>query len=91
MEQSTVPQPRLLHLSLVAGGHLLDRSGARLGRVDDLIVRLGEDGYPPVTGLLASVAGRQVFVPAEAVDAIGHGRMRAQELDRLLRVFLVHL
>ena len=39
---------------------------ARLGRVDDLIVRLGEDDYPPVTGLLATVAGRQVFVPAEA-------------------------
>ncbi len=75
--------PRVLHLSLVSGSDLLDRSGAKLGRVDDLIVRLGEDEYPPVTGLLATVAGRQVFVPADAVDEIEHGRvaLRAARLD----------
>jgi CBS domain-containing protein len=75
--------PRVLHVSLVAGGELVDGSGAKLGRVDDLIVRLGEDEYPPVTGLLASVAGRQVFVPADQVDAVEHGRtsLRAVQLD----------
>jgi CBS domain-containing protein len=76
-------EPILLHLSLVAGGELVDGSGARLGRVDDLIVRLGEDEYPPVTGLLAAVAGRQVFVPADDVAEIGHGRveLRVMRLD----------
>ncbi len=49
-------------------------AGGKLGRVDDLIVRLGEDEYPPVTGLLATVAGRQVFVPADSVSAIEQGR-----------------
>jgi CBS domain-containing protein len=79
----TAAEPQVLHVSLVAGGALLDGSGAKLGRVDDLIVRLGDDGYPPVTGVLASVAGRQVFVPAEQVDAIEHGRttLRAVRLD----------
>jgi CBS domain-containing protein len=66
----------VLHLSLVTGGDLLDPAGAKLGRVDDLIVRLGEDEYPPVTGLLATLAGRQVFVPAAAIDEIEHGRVR---------------
>ena len=47
--------PRILHVGLVAGGGLLDPEGRKLGRVDDLIVRLGEDEYPPVTGLLATV------------------------------------
>ena len=59
--------PFVLHLSQVVGGELRDAAGERLGRVDDLIVRLGEDEYPPVTGAVASVAGRQVFVPAEQI------------------------
>ncbi len=73
----------VLHLSLVVGGELWDDDGGKVGRVDDLIVRLGEDEYPPVTGLLATVAGRQVFVPAEAVSRIEQGRttLRGARLD----------
>jgi CBS domain-containing protein len=63
--------PSVIHLSLVVGGPLIDANGLRLGRVDDLIVRLGDDHYPPVTGVLASVAGRGVFVPAEAISEVG--------------------
>src|SRR5712692_1006952 len=79
----TASAPRLLHLSLVSGGDLVDQAGAKLGRVDDVIVRLGEDEYPPVTGLLVTVAGRQVFVPADEVEEIEHGRvkLRAPRLD----------
>ncbi len=75
--------PALLHLSLVAGGELWAEDGVRIGRVDDLIVRLGDDEYPPVTGLLATVAGRQVFVPAEVVTQIEQGRttLRTARLD----------
>jgi CBS domain-containing protein len=65
-----VVTPRLLHLSLVAGSALRDHGGARLGRVDDLIVRLEEAGYPPISGLLASVAGRQTYVPADLIEDI---------------------
>jgi len=75
VESSVASTPRVLHLSLVVGGDLRDGSGAKLGRVDDLIVRLGEDEYPPVTGLLATVAGRQVFVRADEVEEIDHGRV----------------
>jgi len=76
--------PRVVHLSLVAGSGLYDRNGGKVGRVDDLIVRLGDDdGYPPVTGLLSTVAGRQVFVPADEVEDLRHGRvtLRALRLD----------
>ena len=66
--------PRVLHLSLIVGSDLIDGTGRKLGRVDDLIVRLGDDEYPPVSGILATVAGRQVFVPAEAAVEIEHGR-----------------
>jgi CBS domain-containing protein len=87
VEASALEQPRLLHLSLVAGSDLVDGSGAKLGRVDDLIVRLGEDEYPPVTGLLATVAARQVFVPADEVEQIGHGRVTLRALRLDLRPF----
>ncbi|HEY3766413.1 MAG TPA: CBS domain-containing protein [Gaiellales bacterium] len=71
---ATTTPPTVLHLSLIVGGTLRDRNGGRLGKVDDLIVRLGED-YPPVTGVLATVAGRPVFVPASELAEIGHGRV----------------
>src|SRR5919198_117322 len=80
---SAASPPRVLHLSLVVGGELRDRAGGKIGRVDDLIVRLGEDEYPPVIGVLATVAGRQVFVPADEVEEIEHGRvlLRSVRLD----------
>jgi len=83
---ATAAVPVIVHLSLVVGGELRDRAGGRIGRVDDVIVRLGEE-YPPVSGVLATVAGRQVFVAAEAVGEIGHGRtlLHRDQLD--LRAF----
>src|SRR6202142_3008797 len=65
--------PKILHLSLVAGGALCDSDGERLGRVDDLIVRLGGTGYPPITGFLVTVAGRTSFLGADRVSEIGSG------------------
>jgi CBS domain-containing protein len=77
----------VLHLSLVTGGDLVGEDGGKMGRIDDLIVRLGEDDYPPVTGILATVAGRQVFVPAEAVAEIGERRTRLGSVRLDLRPF----
>ncbi|MDQ6914986.1 MAG: magnesium transporter [Actinomycetota bacterium] len=73
----------MLPLSLVAGAPLRDRSGEPLGRVRDLIVRLGGPGYPPITGLRATVAGRDVFVPAERVAGIeaDGAELAAEQLD----------
>jgi CBS domain-containing protein len=74
--------PTVLHLSSVVGGELRDTSGDRLGRVDDLIVRLGEEDYPPVTGVVATVAGRQVFIAAEQIVELEPGFI-VLEADRL--------
>jgi CBS domain-containing protein len=83
---NTAPPP-VLHLSLIVGGELWSEDGGKVGRVDDLIVRLGEDGYPPVTGLLASVAGRQVFVPADSISRIEQGRVTLSAARLDLRPF----
>ena len=58
----------VVHLSSLAGSPLLDSSGERLGRVEDLIVSLDAgDVLPPVTGLKARIGGREMFVPAERI------------------------
>jgi CBS domain-containing protein len=79
----TAAPARVLHLSLILGGQLRDADGLRLGKVDDLIVRLGSDDYPPVTGALATIAGRAVFVPAELITVIEPGvvTIRKSPLD----------
>jgi CBS domain-containing protein len=80
----TVTTPsQVLHLSLLLGGQLRDADGLRLGKVNDLIVRLGSDDYPPVSGVLATIAGRAVFVPAELITTIAPGAVtiRRSALD----------
>ena len=67
--------PPLLHLSLIVGCALVDDADARLGKVEDLIVRLGDAGYPPITGFLVSVAKRHSFLPAEAVSDVAQDRV----------------
>src|SRR5579872_4362298 len=66
----------LLNLSSVLNSRLVDRTGEKIGRVDDLIVRLADRGYPPLTGLKARIGGREVFVPAERIAEIEPGAVR---------------
>jgi len=62
--------PPILHLSSVVGSPLRDADGEKLGKVQDLIVRLGGVGYPPITGVLVTVAGRTSFVGVDRVSDI---------------------
>ena len=65
-----------MHLSTILRSPLLDRAGERLGRVEDLIVRLADGGYPPVTGLKARIGGRDLFVPADRIATLQPGAVR---------------
>jgi CBS domain-containing protein len=87
MPVAEAPVPQVLHLSLIVGGALRDADGERLGRVDDLIVRLGDDDHPPITGVLVTVAGRQAYVPAEQVAGIDNGEVRLSKAKLDLRRF----
>ena len=66
----------LVNLSSVVGSRLVDRAGEKLGRVDDLIVRLADGGYPPVSGVKARIGGREVFVPADRIAKLEPGRVQ---------------
>jgi CBS domain-containing protein len=63
--------PDVIHVSSVAGSPLLDSSGERLGRVDDVVVRMDDGGLPPVVGLRASIGGREMFVPIDRIEQFG--------------------
>ena len=73
----------LVYLSSLLKSRLVDEAGDRLGRVDDLIVRLADHAYPPVTGLKAGIGARDVFVPADRIVELEPGRvvLGGRELD----------
>jgi len=53
----------MLYLSQVLGRPIRDLEGERVATVKDVIVRLGADDHPPVTGLVARYRRRDFFLP----------------------------
>ncbi|WP_241777561.1 CBS domain-containing protein [Streptomyces sp. CT34] len=79
----------MLHLSALVKRPVADRGGRVLGRLADVIVRLRGADYPIVTGLVAGVGGRELFVPVEQVDAFdGGGLVRLASAKVDLRPFV---
>ncbi|HLH64961.1 MAG TPA: CBS domain-containing protein [Solirubrobacteraceae bacterium] len=72
----------MLPLSQLIRSPLVDRSGEQLGRVEDVIVRLGGDGLPPVTGIKARIGGRELFVPTSRIADLERGAIRLSK-DKL--------
>jgi CBS domain-containing protein len=68
--------PEITHVSSLAGAPLLDSAGERLGRVEDVVVRLGGQGLPPVLGVKARIGGRDTFLPIERVEQLGTETVR---------------
>ena len=75
--------PRLVMLRQLIGAPLLNPAGERLGRIEDLIVKLDEGGYPPVTGLKVRIGARDLFVGKELLDKLGPGeaQLKGQTLN----------
>jgi CBS domain-containing protein len=64
--------PEVIHVSSVAGSPLLDSAGERLGRVEDVVVRMDQSGgLPPVIGLKVRIGGREMFVPIARIEQFG--------------------
>ncbi|MFI5009821.1 MAG: magnesium transporter MgtE N-terminal domain-containing protein [Solirubrobacterales bacterium] len=83
MKAPAAQAPPILHLSSVVGSALRDSDGERLGKVEDVIVRLGGVGYPPITGFLVTVAGRTSYLGIDRVSdiAVGGVVLRKAKLD----------
>ena len=61
---------RTLHLSELLKRPVTDRAASRWGGLSDVIVRLRGSELPLVIGGVASVGGREVFVPIEQVSLV---------------------
>ena len=72
----------MLYLSQAIGSPVLDAHGEPMGKLDDLIVAVG-DRYPPVTGLVVATGKRRIFLPWSHVgsfDASG-ARLSTGQID----------
>ena len=78
----------IVHLSSLAGSALLDSTGERLGRVADVVARLGTaDTLPPVAGVTARIAGRHLFVPISRISELGPDEVRTNTTKLNLAAF----
>jgi len=94
MTDATDPQPALatrltgtLLLSALLRRTAVDGAGQGLGKLIDIIVRLREDDYPAVTGLVAEIGGRELFIPATEILAWDHQRLELASARLDLRQF----
>jgi len=76
-----------LRLSRLLNRAVADRAGESIGRLADVIVRLRGADYPLVTGLVASVGGREIFVPVDQVASFDGDPLRLSSARLDLRHF----
>ncbi len=86
------PAPQARHASTVHLSELLrrpitDRGGESIGRLSDVIVRLRGAANPLVTGLVASVGGRELYVPIEQVSSLSGEEVKLSSAKLDLRQF----
>jgi CBS domain-containing protein len=78
----------MLYLSQVLSRPIRDLEGERVATLKDVVVRLGEDDHPPVTGFVARYRRRDFFLPRLRIAEFGAAgvRLNADILD--LRPFV---
>ncbi len=76
-----------LRLSRLLRRPVADRGGESLGRLADVIVRLRGDSYPLVTGLVAAVGGREIFIPVDQLSSFDGDPLRLSSARLSLRHF----
>jgi len=80
-------QASTLHLSELLRRPLTDRGGESIGRLSDVIVRLRGADNPLVTGLVATVGGRELYVPIDQVSSLSGEEVKLTSAKLDLRQF----
>ncbi len=74
----------IVSLAGLLGRPVRNQQGQDIGRLEDVVARWADGQvYPPVSGLVIHVGRRLAFVPASAIDRIGHAEvsLRSSRLD----------
>lgn len=78
----------MLYLSQVLGRPIIDLEGERVATLKDVIVRLGEDDYPPVAGFVARYRRRDFFLSRWRISHFGEQGVRLNSDILDLRPFM---
>ena len=76
-----------LRLSRLLKRPVADSAGESIGRLADVIVRLRGNDYPLITGIVAAIGGRQIFVPIDQLSALDGNPLRLTSARLSLRRF----
>lgn len=73
----------MLYLSQILGRPIFDAEGEKVASIRDIIVRYGEEDYPPLIGLVARYGRRNFFMPRARIAKFGEtgARMKTDVLD----------
>jgi magnesium transporter len=72
----------MLFLTSIVDRPVEGKSGEAIGRLDDVIVRMGDDRYPPLSGLIVRDGRRRFFVAARLLQSInGAARLTSSTVD----------
>ena len=78
----------MLYLSQVLGRPIRDLEGERVATVKDIIVRLGGDDHPPVTGIVARYRRRDFFLSRWRITELNQNGVRLNSDILDLRPFV---
>ena len=65
-----------VHLSDVIKRPLVDSSGQRIGKVEDLVVRPGTSPHPPIVGAVVRIGNAEAFLPIDKIPDLGGKAVR---------------
>ena len=73
----------MLYLSQILGQPIFDAGGEKIAAIKDVIVRFGEEEYPPVIGLVARYRRRNFFMPQSKISSFGESgaKMNSETID----------
>jgi magnesium transporter len=78
----------MLYLSQVLGRPIRDLEGERVATIKDVIVRLGDDDHPPVTGIVARYRRRDFFLSRWRITELNQQGVRLNSDILDLRPFV---
>jgi CBS domain-containing protein len=73
----------MLYLSQILGRPILDAGGEKIGVIKDMIVRYGEEEYPPLVGLVALYRRRNFFISRLRISVLNESgaKMNSEIID----------
>src|SRR4051812_122767 len=78
----------MLYVSQTIGRAILDVRGERIAVINDVVVRYGDEEYPPVIGIVARYRRRNFFIPSRDLSDLSANGVRMTSLILDLTPFI---